>query len=202
MDEKIIKKLSQEDADKLHSLRKQLDNGTLDQKTYNKRYKKLSQDLNWKYQPKGVKMIPKIIGLALLAMLIAGALMQALDSQSGKITGTASALAEQYDVANMVTNFELTNSSDKEMNVTCKITLQPSDKTNSTVTKEYSFDKVPANSTKKYQVVIPRVHFNASYTVEKDTKRDCQKKYKKKKPRLLGGYSYSQLAYASSGFTV
>lgn len=52
MDEKIIKKLSQEDADKLHSLRKQLDNGTLDQKTYNKRYKKLSQDLNWKYQPK------------------------------------------------------------------------------------------------------------------------------------------------------
>lgn len=177
MDEKIIKKLSQEDADKLHSLRKQLDNGTLDQKTYNKRYKKLSQDLNWKYQPKGVKMIPKIIGLALLAMLIAGALMQALDSQSGKITGTASALAEQYDVANMVTNFELTNSSDKDMNVTCKITLQPSDKTNPTVTKEYSFDKVPANSTKKYQVVIPRVHFNAAYVVEKDTKLDCRKKY-------------------------
>ena len=177
MDEKIIEKLSQEDADKLHLLRKQLDNGTLDQKTYNKRYKKLSQDLNWKYQPKGVKMIPKIIGLALLAMLIAGALIQALDSQSGKITGTASALAEQYDVANMVTNFELTNSSDKEMNVTCRITLQPSDKTNSTVTKEYSFDKVPANSTKKYQVVIPRVHFNASYTVEKDTKLDCRKKY-------------------------
>lgn len=153
------------------------DNGTLDQKTYNKRYKKLSQDLNWKYQPKGVKMIPKIIGLALLAMLIAGALMQALDSQSGKITGTTSALAEQYDVANMVTNFELTNSSDKDMNVTCKITLQPSDKTNSTITKEYSFDKVPANSTKKYQVVIPRVHFNAAYVVEKDTKLDCYKKY-------------------------
>mgnify|MGYP000966669634 FL=1 len=177
MDEKIIKKLSQEDADKLHSLRKQLDNGMLDQKTYDKRYKKLSQDLNWKYQPKGVKMIPKIIGLALLAMLIAGALMQALDSQSGKITGTASALAEQYDVANMVTNFELTNSSDKDMNVTCKITLQPSDKTNSTIIKEYSFDKVPANSTKKYQVVIPRVHFNAAYVVEKDTKLDCYKKY-------------------------
>ena len=177
MDEKIIKKLSQEDADKLHSLRKQLDNGTLDQKTYNKRYKKLSQDLNWKYQPKCVKMIPKIIGLALLAMLIAGVLMQALDPQSGKITGTASALEEQYDVANMVTNFELTNSSDKEMNVTCRITLQPSDKTNSTVTKEYSFDKVPANSTKKYQVVIPRVHFNAAYVVEKDTKLDCYKKY-------------------------
>ena len=177
MDEKIIKKLSQDDADKLHSLREQLDNGTLDQKTYNKRYKKLSQDLNWKYQPKGVKMIPKIIGLALLAMLIAGVFMQALDSQSWKITGTASTLEEQYDVANMVTNFELTNSSNKEMNVTCKITLQPSDKTNSTVTKEYSFDKVPANSTKKYQVVIPRVHFNASYTVEKDTKLDCRKKY-------------------------
>lgn len=177
MDEKIIKKLSQEDVDKLRELKKQLNDGTLDQKTYNKRYKKLSQDLNWKYQPKGVKMIPKIIGLALLAMLIAGALMQALDSQSGKITGTASALAEQYDVANMVTNFELTNSSDKEMNVTCKITLQPSDKTNSTVTKEYSFDKVPANSTKKYQVVIPRVYFNAAYVVEKDTKLDCRKKY-------------------------
>ena len=32
MDEKIIKKLSQEDADKLRELRKQLDNGTLDQK--------------------------------------------------------------------------------------------------------------------------------------------------------------------------
>ena len=177
MDEKIIEKLSQEDADKLHSLRKQLDNGTLDQETYNKRCKILSQDLNWKYQPKGVKMIPKILGLAFLAMLIAGALIQALDSQSGKITGTASALAEQYDVANMVTNFELTNSSDKDMNITCKITLQPSDKTNSTITKEYSFDKVPANSTKKYQVVIPRVHFNAAYVVEKDTKLDCYKKY-------------------------
>lgn len=29
MDEKIIEKLSQEDADKLRELRKQLDNGTL-----------------------------------------------------------------------------------------------------------------------------------------------------------------------------
>ena len=124
MDEKIIKKLSQEDADKLHSLRKQLDNGMLDQKTYNKRYKKLSQDLNWKYQPKGVKIIPKIIGFGILAMLIAGALIRLLDPQSGKITGTASALEEQYDVANMVTNFELTNSSNKDMNAICKITLQ------------------------------------------------------------------------------
>ena len=90
MDEKVIKKLSHEDADKLRSLRKQLDDGTLDQKTYNKRYKKLSLDLNWKYQPKGVKMIPKIIGFGILTVLIAGALIQLLDPQSGKITGTAS----------------------------------------------------------------------------------------------------------------
>lgn len=176
MDKDLESKLTTREKQSLAELKLKLEDGTLNQKSYDKKYKTLVSALRVKHSPFFIRHLGWILLAAFITLLLLGIAIRLTDPQNNSLSASITDV-QTYSANDTVLSIRVSNTSDKEIDATCYVVLTAVSDGATDLKESFKADSITADGSKDVQVAVKNEQNNTLYNVGKDSDVSCTKAY-------------------------